>query len=369
MYLLQDFLRNHGTLEDLHTKYAISATRHKKYNNLVLLSYNQIESPFSEPLVREARGIILDEADNWRVVLKRFNKFGYHIDKYATPVNFATSRALVKEDGSIMSLYHYNDQWHVATSGMPDADGNVNTFPITFADLFWRIFNKMELRLPHDTNLCPSFEMMSPLNEVVVKHKNEKLVLIGLHDRVSGEELPLSTIDYYPIVKAFPFNSLIDIIAAVEAMNGFNEEGFVLTDFGNKREGDFCRVKIKSPDYRLKHHLKSSWSIRNGVEAVQRNKTAEVVSMLPPAIAEILLDIQHRYDKFVADNEAVYEELKNLPTHKEFAAAVLPRKGIIHGALFDLRRGWTPSIRQYISEMRSHYVVEALGLKDEENDK
>jgi len=60
------FLRSGGTLEDLDTNWAISSKRHSEFPNLILLKYNQIESPFSEKIVQECRGIILDEDDDIR---------------------------------------------------------------------------------------------------------------------------------------------------------------------------------------------------------------------------------------------------------------------------------------------------------------
>jgi hypothetical protein len=111
--LLRSFLLAGGTIDDLKTKYAIDAARHKRYPNLVLLKYNQIESPFAEAIVREARGIILDEADDWRVVCMRFRNFANHTEQYAAPIQFSTSRATIKEDGSLITLYHYLDEWHM----------------------------------------------------------------------------------------------------------------------------------------------------------------------------------------------------------------------------------------------------------------
>ena len=68
MSALQTFLRNGGKIEDLQAQFAIKTTRHRRYPHLVLFKYNQIESPFAEPVVRSARGCILDESDGWRHV-------------------------------------------------------------------------------------------------------------------------------------------------------------------------------------------------------------------------------------------------------------------------------------------------------------
>lgn len=48
-------------LQNTIDKYKLISRRHKDFNNLVLLSYNMIESPMAEKIVQEARGIILDE--------------------------------------------------------------------------------------------------------------------------------------------------------------------------------------------------------------------------------------------------------------------------------------------------------------------
>ena len=66
--VLQEYLRGGGTLEALAETYAVKAVWHKTYPNMILSKYNQIASDMSLPLVRECRGVILDEADDWRVV-------------------------------------------------------------------------------------------------------------------------------------------------------------------------------------------------------------------------------------------------------------------------------------------------------------
>ena len=78
----------------------------------------------------------------------------------------------------------------MATSGTPDASGQVNMGEITFADLFWRTMHRMKLSVPepnaHTNTLermrdyCFSFELTTPWNRVVVPHKEEKLTLIGV---------------------------------------------------------------------------------------------------------------------------------------------------------------------------------------------
>src|SRR4051812_39544178 len=89
MSLLQAYLRAGGTPEELHAKYAIKCKKHGKYPNLLLFKYDQLESPFAEPLVRECRGIILDSEDNWRIVCRPFSKFFNAQESLAAPIDWS----------------------------------------------------------------------------------------------------------------------------------------------------------------------------------------------------------------------------------------------------------------------------------------
>lgn len=64
MLLVQDNLKTGlHTLDSLNRDLGISATRHSQHQNLVLLKYDQIESPMDNPIVQECRGLVLDEAN------------------------------------------------------------------------------------------------------------------------------------------------------------------------------------------------------------------------------------------------------------------------------------------------------------------
>lgn len=58
-----------------------------------------------------------------------------------------------KLDGSLMTLYHYRGQWHVATTGRPDASGSVGSARASYNDLFWEIWQNLGYSKPKDTNM------------------------------------------------------------------------------------------------------------------------------------------------------------------------------------------------------------------------
>lgn len=358
MYLLRDYLRNGGTLDDLKAKFAIDATRHKTYPNLVLLKYNQIESPFSEPLVCEARGIILDEADNWRVICQRFRKFFNYGEGHAASIDWNTARVQEKVDGSLVTMYWYDNKWHVATSGSPDASGQVGEWDFTFADLFWKTFNELGLKpVCFNPDLCPSFELTSMFNRVVVPHKTSGLTFIGLHDRLTGCELPLSTLPGYPAVKSYGLNSFDEIVASFANIDPVSQEGYVVVD------GRYNRVKIKHPGYVALHHLKDGFGPRRIVEIVRASEKSEVLTYFPEW-KEQFNDVQTRYDNLVNGLQNLYDEIKDIPVQKDFALAVQARKPAVPSALYQLRARRIETVKQHLADMPIQSLMKALGMKD-----
>jgi hypothetical protein len=104
-------------------RFAVRAKRHGKHSNLVQLKYSQIGSPMHEPIVQECRGLVLDEAERWRVVCRAYDKFFNIGEPNATEIDWPAARVYEKLDGSLMTLYRYGGAWHVASSGVPDASG------------------------------------------------------------------------------------------------------------------------------------------------------------------------------------------------------------------------------------------------------
>ncbi len=363
MYLIQTYLRDGGSLDDLKTRFAIDSTRHKTYPNLVLVKYNQIESPFAEPMVQEARGMILDESDNWRVICCRFNKFFNYGEGNAATIDWSSARVQEKVDGSLCTMYYYDNKWHVATSGSPDASGNVHGWDFTFADLFWKTFNEMGLKpISFNSDLCPSFELCSPFNRVVVPHKTASLTFIGLHDRLrGGNELPLSTLPTYPAVKSYQLNSFDEIISSFEKIDPLSQEGYIAVDGNNNR------VKVKHPGYVALHHLKDGFGPRRIVEVIRSSETTEVLTYFPEW-AEQFNDTQTRYDKLVHELDTVYDELKSIEIQKDFALAVQATKVSIPSALYQLRAGRITSVKQHLADMPIQSLMRVMGLKEQVND-
>ena len=360
MLLTQQFLRDHP-LAELSEKYAVSVRRHGKYPNLAMLKYSQINSPMAEPIVQECRGLILDEADNWRVVSFPFTKFFNHGEGHAAPIDWASAAVYDKLDGSLMTLYWYDRQWHVASSGMPDAAGGVNTAAMTFAELFWATWKSAGYQLPAaETGAirCYMFELMTPHNRVVVPYNIPRLVLIGARSLEPGamHEIAPETIAPgfgWEHVQSYPLNSFDACMAAVQAIDPMQGEGYVV------RDGSFNRVKVKSPAYVAIAHLKEGMSGGRLLEIVRLNESSEFLSYFPEW-THAYGEVRAAFDALCAALEADYARLKDIPVQKEFAMEALKTR--CSGALFAIRKGTYKSVREYFANCPLSTLEQCIGL-------
>lgn len=330
--LIQGYLEADGTLGDLVTSYTIKARRHGEYENLVLLKYG-IEAAFMNPMVRECRGIILDEAKGWEVVSRAFDKFGNDGEGYVPEIDWSTARVQEKLDGSLCVLYHYDDAWHVATSGTPDACGEVHGAGGTFREYFWKTFNEAGGRLPAQTDLCFAFELMGPDNRIVVVHEKPWMRLLSVRNRVTGEQfLPddFEEVVGIPAVRSFPLTNLDEIRASFEHISPVSQEGYVVVD------GKFDRVKIKHPGYVALHHAKDGMGPKAFVQIARTGETPEVLAAFPE-FKPLLEDARARYVALVDRVTGDYERIRDIPVQKDFAAEAL--KTPHSAALFQMRRG------------------------------
>jgi hypothetical protein len=358
-----NYLKN-NSIDSLETKYGIKNSRHNKYNNLVLLKYGKVDSDFSVPLVKECRGIILDEKNNYNVVAFPFVKFMNYGEGNADKVDFKDMSVFEKCDGSMICLYPYNNSWHVSTTGSADSSGKVSDFNFNFSELFWKVFNTYGQPLPDpDVNVCFFFELMTIYNKVVVAHEESKINLLGARDLNSLKEINIYEASKYlpniPVAKSYTFNSFEDLLASLKEMP-ITQEGYVCV--GNTLDGfSFPRVKAKAPAYCAAHHLKDGLrSNRSLVQVVISGEVSEVSTILPE-YKDMLNEIDYKYKKLIEEINLKYNEIKDVETQKEFAMYA-----VIHNyssVLFSLRNKKNSSVEDCIKNMQIDSVIRLLGLK------
>lgn len=363
---VQEFLRNGGTLEELQEKFKILVKRHGEFPNLVLLKYHSIESPMEEEIVQDCRGIILDESDNWKIVCFPYRKFFNFGEPLAAKIDIRTATVYEKLDGSLMTLYFYKGDWRVASSGTPDANGNVNGANHTFADLFWRVWKQLEYNLSDlDSSYCYMFELMTNENRIVVYHPKDRLVLHGVRcidERRSNylEELDpglltthIEKVDWYLWLVD---EGLQEIIESCKDMDPVKEEGYVVCD------KNFNRVKVKSPNYVALHHCKNNLnSFKNLVNLVLNNEGLEFLAYFPE-MQEQVEKIQKSVDRVEREIEKHWDYHKKIENQKEFALAIKDFQ--YKDCLFRLRSGRVASggvwLRELLGDKASDLIKGAM---------
>ncbi len=379
---IQTFLRSspavtsEARFELLRERHAVKAKRHSAYPNLVLFKYSQIDADFSAPLVRECRGIILDEANDWAVVSRSFDKFFNHGEALAAPIDWSTAVVQEKVDGSLCTLYHYADAWHVQTTGTPDASGPVDGTAATgtFRDYFRRTLAQYVIDLeglaPHgDQDWCFLFELTGPPNRIVVVHEKASLTLLGARRRTDGLWASPSEAGQLlsclcstceetnvPPVGSYPLQSLADIAESFERLSPLKNEGYVVVDAA------YNRIKVKHPGYLALHHAKDGLSTRSFVEIARKGETSEVLTAFPE-FAGLLSEAVSRLAALRAEVLADYEKVRHIEGQREFAAAVLPTK--CSDALFRMRKSPSFDLSSYFATLPMDKMLRLLGYKDD----
>ncbi len=228
----------------------------KKEGNYAIFNYN-ICCNFYDAIVQEARGIIIDYV-NLEVVCWPFRKFGNHHEGYADEIDWESARVLEKVDGSIVKLWYdkEKEKWQFSTNGKIRAEEAPveNTVCLTYGDVISSADNAKDI--PYDKlnkDFTYIFELVSPETRVVVKYEKASLYHLGTRNNKTGEEMEIDISIKKP--KSYPLSSLENCLNAARELNkkdltdDVGAEGFVVVD------KNWHRVKIKSPDYIMMHHL------------------------------------------------------------------------------------------------------------------
>ena len=289
----------------------------KKEGSLAIFNYS-IGARFSDPIVQEARGIIIDY-EALEVVCWPFRKFGNHNESYADDIDWQSARVLEKVDGSITKLWYdrKRDKWQFSTNATIRAEqAPLNSHATRcFGEVIPQADNYGDIpfaSLDKDTTYI--FELVSPDTQVIVRYDTPSLYHIGTRNNLTGEECEVDIGIKKPA--SYPLGSLSDCLAAANALNREGEseigkEGFVVVD------KNYHRVKIKSPDYIMMHHLKHNGELskKAALETLISELDPETVYKANPDLVHIfkyydyrLTELYHRADLFGELTVKLYRE-------------------------------------------------------------
>lgn len=352
--LVAHFLRNGGSLSDVAAK-GINVTRHKDFPELVHFKYSQFGSDVSDPFVRECRSLVLDESDSWNTVVNCMPRFFNYGEVTADPIDWSTARVQEKVDGSLIQVAWYKERWIVTTSGTPDASGKVGSHGLDFSELFWstheKLFGSREI-VGGIKTYTYIFELCTPLNRVVVTHKEPKIVLITMRRTIDGWEYRDFLNATYPRPKVFNLGTLEDTVASLALLPPTEQEGYVITD------SQLRRIKCKSPAYVALSHLKDrGTTLKSLTEVYLKGEFPELLSAFPEwEPVTDLISSKFRWLEWRVDCE--FQSLKHIESQKDFALEAL--KTPWSNFLFLMRKG--TDLKDIIQQTRTEHLVNYLGL-------
>ena len=347
---IQKHLRSGGTVDELKEELSLGVHEHPE-SPLIGFSYNQIDSPKTHPIVREARGITL-ERDSWRVVAKAFNRFfnlGEVADEYAT-FNWDSFDCYTKADGSLMLMFHYDGRWYVKTRGS-FGDGIIQNglpdYQPSFSELFWDIKSGMGIdpngkdQASFDPDCTYVFEMCSKFNKVVRTYNQPTTYLLTVVHNPTAREWPHDESDAFasklglPRVSRHHFTSLDEIKSYIQHLEDVDptNEGVIICD------DKWLRYKIKSKTYTALHHLFDNGNLYNPKRLVPwalKEDPSELL-LYYPEVQEHYEAVRDKMDEAYGKLVDVWRETHGIENQKEFALAIKGRSPFV-GLLFQLRK-------------------------------
>jgi len=308
---------------------------------LVVLNYNQTESPKADPLVMECRGLILNSRDNYSVVARSFDRFFNYgeVSQKSEKLDFSKAITWEKADGSLMTCYHFDGKWRVASRGMAFAEGSTPGGKGTFGQVFRRVLPPEKLDgFPLKWSFA--FELVSPETRVVRPYAEDGVLLLTVRDRETGEELPTAEVDKIaedlavPRPKRYVLSSLEEAIAAAKALPQM-EEGYVCLWEGS---GGFRRLKVKNPAYLAVAHLRGNGDIglHRKIRMALTGEATEYLSYFPEDLP-LFAPIEQAIAAVTAEMEDRFVRGPREGTKKEFAEYALGTRA--PWVLFEMLKG------------------------------
>lgn len=289
---LQQFLIRHG-FEEGHQilkdpPYNLEI-KHDEVVGAYLYKYNQISSDMSEPICRDARGIVLSDKDPRFVLNIGFDKFFNYQEQHADK-ELSWRDAVIQEkiDGSIIKvsfrrdrrvvdITDTSDSLLISTNGSVDALKTDLPLPSenfkTFGELVYHLllannegFDAM-VRTAQQQEVSFIFELIGPHNRVVIPYERDELVFLGMRSTDPKDNFRewVSNdphIDYLACYFRTPRTIIPDTngddlqqwLEQECAKLDWKDEGFVV--YSQEESGVVHRVKMKGSAYLSIHRVR-----------------------------------------------------------------------------------------------------------------
>jgi hypothetical protein len=341
---VQKFLRKNddvsarSLLTLLEHEYGITSTWHEQ-DLLVILNYSQINSPKTERIVQECRGLTL-ELLSWNVVARAFPRFFNLGENLEQTQNFDWTNfsCTSKEDGSLILLYNYKNSWRVNTRGS-FGNGEVNSSGYTWNQLFWQTgISKGVIEEYLNPEYTYVFELATPYNRIVTPYNGNNLFLLTAFHNAIGNEISSDYADslardlLVSRPNTYKFKSIEEIQKFIEGKPE-TFEGVVVCDVNG------YRLKIKNSRYLALHRMHGNGNIclaKNLVPLALSNEGSEWLAYFPDA-KPFYEKVKDALEKEVANLLTIWQEACKLESQKDFAQYIVPRTKL-SSILFQARK-------------------------------
>ncbi len=187
------------------------------------------------------RGLVLDA--DYHPIARPLQKF-FNIEEHQGSLPDGMPVIYEKMDGSMILLFHYGDEWQVASRGSFSSEQAVKA-----KALLQNYSEDLEIL---DRSHTYILEVIYPTNRIVVDYgTQERLVMLaGIHT-LTGEELDLECIGWRDRAQTYPADDIKAWMNTIQKTQGelVNQEGFIL-----KWPNGF-RLKYKLADYVRLHRV------------------------------------------------------------------------------------------------------------------
>jgi len=282
----------------------IKKTKHS-VDNIYIYNYTnkcQIDWEWNDA-TKFCRGLILD--DNNKLVARSYYKF-FTLDQIEDsgcdllPPKDLKYTISKKKDGFLGCLYFYNTTWRISTRGSFESEMAIRATAM--------LRNQYKDLIEHlDRTISYVFEIIYPNDLLTIVYKEEKLVMHGMFDNLTGEEISLQ--DNIPLWStrsdAFELELPVENGTAWKGLEDFYskysydyDEGYVVCF------SDFSRVKVKFDEYKQMSRAKSSLGSpgsRRYMTNLSTGKIEEVLAANPLIATSIMGASVKKYKDIHAD--------------------------------------------------------------------
>jgi hypothetical protein len=341
---VQDYLRMQKyllgstelALAELTKDYAIKVKLYEE--GLVVLNYDQINSPKSHPITMECRGLILGH--DFNVVSRSMDRFFNlgEVPESQTHIDMTKATCFEKIDGSLIRIYFWDDEWHIATRGMAFAESAMNGFDVTFRELVLKALalsnEEFQFECSHILNMGVTYicEITSVENRCVKAYTGYTLHYLAARDNSTYEYLDAkeeAILLGMSLPKQYSFDSFEDCVEMTKTLKNL-DEGYVIYFNG------IPAAKVKSPAYCAVHLLRGEGLNPKRIsELVLTGEQEEYLIYFP----EDRNFIQPYVDKLAEIHQALEQawvDNHGIESQKDFALAIKNVKG--NSVLFHSRK-------------------------------